>query len=174
SGGGTGSASAAESGRCSSFSAERRLARIRRRASRRSASRASVASLTSSSMRAIRLMRRSSRNPSQATAEDVPVEGEDGLAPPFADVDADAVVVEPRLLRRLCDELQHPLRLVGGKLADLSERRHVPLGNDEQMNIRARVDVPDRDEAIRLRDMLALGEEVAEEAVLRQRGSPAS
>ena len=52
---------------------------------------------------------------------------------PGADVDDHTVVVEPAPARGLGDELEHPLRLVGRKLADLPERLDVPLGDDEQV-----------------------------------------
>jgi hypothetical protein len=46
------------------------------------------------------------------------------------------------------------------------------LRHNEQVDVCAWVDVTDRDEAVGLRNMLPLGDELAEEAVLRQRGSP--
>jgi hypothetical protein len=97
---------------------------------------------------------------------------EDGLAGAFADVDDDAVVVEPHCFRRVGDELEHPLRLVGRELGDLTERRDVPLGDDEEMRLGLGVDVADRDEAFRGVDVLPLAKQVAKEAVVRQRGSP--
>jgi hypothetical protein len=48
----------------------------------------------------------------------------------------------------------------------------VALRDDEQVRLRLGVDVADRDEAVRLRDVLALADERAEKAVVRQRGSP--
>src|SRR5436190_1703359 len=117
-----------------------------RSASRRSASRASVACLTSSSMRAMRLI---GRSPADERGK-----GRKG---------------NPGGLR---DEVQHPLRLVRWELPDLAEGRHVPLGQDEQVRVGPRIDVTDGDEAVRLRDMVAFLYELAEEAVLRQRGSP--
>jgi len=100
------------------------------------------------------------------------VQVEDRLATTLAHVHQDAVVVKAGLARSLRDEVQHPLRLVGRKLADLAERRDVPLGQDEQVRVGPRVDVADRDEAVALRNMVAFPYELAEEAVLRQRGSP--
>jgi hypothetical protein len=106
------------------------------------------------------------------SAEDVPVQVEDRLPGPRADVDEHAVVGEARVAGGLRDEVEHPLRLVGRELADVDEAVDVPLRQDEQMRLGLRVDVPDRDEAVRLRDVVAFADETAEEAVLRQRRSP--
>ena len=100
------------------------------------------------------------------------MEVEDRLAAALADVDDDAVVLETGVARGVPDEVEHPLRFVGWKLADLAERRHMALGDHEQVRVGARVDVADRDEAVRLTDVIALAHEVAEETVVRQRGSP--
>ena len=97
---------------------------------------------------------------------------EDGLAAAGTDVDEHAVVLEPGAARDLGDELEHPLRLVRRELGDVAERVDVPLGQDEQVRLGLRVDVPDRDEAVGLRDVVAFADEPAEEAVVRQRGSP--
>jgi hypothetical protein len=97
---------------------------------------------------------------------------EDRLAAALADVHEDAVVLEAGLVGGLCDEVQHPLRLVRRELVDLAEGRDVPLGQNEQVRVGPRVDVADRNEAVGLRNVLALLYELAEEAVLRQRGSP--
>jgi len=94
---------------------------------------------------------------------------EDGLAATLADVDDDAVVLESGVPRGGRYELEHPLGLLGGKLADLAERRHVALGQDEQVRLRPRVDVPDRDEAVAARNVVAFLDEPAEEAVVNQR-----
>jgi hypothetical protein len=99
------------------------------------------------------------------------VEVEDRLTAALADVDDDAIVVETRVLGGLRDELEHALRLLRRKLADLAEGRNVPFRDDEQMDVGARVDVANRNEAVGGCDVLAFGEELAEEAVLRQRGS---
>ncbi len=107
-----------------------------------------------------------------AAAEDVPVQVEDRLPAAFADVDDDAVVLQPELARSVGDELEHALGLVGRELADLSKGRDMTFGDDEQMRFGSRVDVPDRDEAVGFRDVVALTEELTEQAVLRQRGSP--
>jgi hypothetical protein len=40
------------------------------------------------------------------------------------------------------------------------------------MDVGARVDVADSDEAVGLRDVLALDEQLAKEAIVRQPGSP--
>jgi hypothetical protein len=100
------------------------------------------------------------------------VEVEDGLAAALTDVDDDAVVVEPLALRGLRDEVEHPLDFVRWKLADLPKRGHMTLGQHEQVRVRTRIDVADRDEAVGRRDVVAVGDEAAEQAVLRQRGSP--
>jgi hypothetical protein len=97
---------------------------------------------------------------------------EDRLPAALAHVREDAVILETGLAGGLCDEVEHPLRLVGRELANLAERRDVPLGQDEQMRVGPRIDVADGDEAIGLRDVVAFLYEFAEEAVLRQRGSP--
>jgi hypothetical protein len=102
----------------------------------------------------------------------MPVEVEDGLAGAGTRVDDDPIVVEALLPRGRRDEVEHPLRLLGGELADLVEARDVALGQDEQMRVRLRVDVADRDESVGTRDVVAVPVEPAEEAVLRQRGSP--
>jgi hypothetical protein len=101
----------------------------------------------------------------------MPVEMEDRLAAALADVHHDAVVLEPRGLRRLGDELEHPFRLVGRKLGDLAERVDVPLRDYEQMGLRLRIDVANGDEALGRIDVVAFAGEPAEETVLRQRGS---
>jgi hypothetical protein len=44
----------------------------------------------------------------------------------------------------------------------------VPLREDEQVGLGLRRDVADRDEAVVARDVVALANEAAEEAVLRQ------
>ena len=100
------------------------------------------------------------------------MEVEDRLATAFSDADENAVVVETGVARRVGDEVEHALRLVGRELADLAEGRDVPLGQDEQVRVGQRIDVADRDEAIALRNVVAFPDEPAEEAVLRQRGSP--
>ena len=100
------------------------------------------------------------------------MEVEDRLATALAHVHEDAVVLEAGLAGGLGDELEHPLHLVGRELADLAEGRDVPLGQDEQVRVGPRVDVADRDEAVALRNVVAFPYELAEEAVLRQRGSP--
>ena len=96
---------------------------------------------------------------------------EDGLTPARPDVDEDTVILESGLAGEVGDEGEHPLRLGGRKLGDVSEGVDVALREDEEVGLRLRVDVPDRDEAVRLRDVVALAVEPAEEAVVRQRGS---
>jgi hypothetical protein len=67
------------------------------------------------------------------------------------------------------DELEHALRLVLRELADIAKRLDVPLGDDEEVRLRARVDVLDGDEAVGLVNVLALRVETAEETVRRHR-----
>ncbi len=97
---------------------------------------------------------------------------EDRLTAALAHVHEDAVILEAGLAGGLCDEVQHPLRLVGRELVDLAEGRDVPLGQDEQVRVGLRVDVADRDEVVALRNVIAFPYELAEETVLRQRRSP--
>ena len=92
--------------------------------------------------------------------------------PPGPTLTTHAVVLEAGVARGLGDELEHPLRLLRRELADVAERVDVPLGEDEQVRLGLRVDVADRDEAVRLRDVVALADERAEEAVVRQRRDP--
>src|SRR6516165_5689622 len=88
------------------------------------------------------------------------------LARARAHVDGDTVVRQPLACSDVGDELEHPLRLLGRKLADLPERRDVSLGEDEQVDGRLRVDVADGDEAVGCGNVVALAVELAEEAVL--------
>src|SRR5712691_11354504 len=97
---------------------------------------------------------------------------EDRLPAALAHVHVDAVVLEAGLAGGFGDEVQHPLRLVGRELTHLAEARDVPLGQDEQMRVGPRIDVANRDEAVALRKVVAFAYELAEEAVVRQRGSP--
>ncbi len=107
-----------------------------------------------------------------APTEDVPVEVEDRLARTFADIHDDLVILEARAPRGLGEELEHAPGFVGRELADLAERRHMPLGQDQQVRLRPGMDVADCDEPVGLGDVVALLDEPAEETVLRQRGSP--
>jgi hypothetical protein len=97
------------------------------------------------------------------------VEVEDGLARGLADVDEHAVVAQARLARRVGDEGEHSLRLLGRELVDLAEGVDVALWEDEQVRLRLRVDVADGNEPVPLVDVIALADEFAEEAVVRQR-----
>src|SRR4029078_5459584 len=107
-----------------------------RNASQRSASRERIASLISSSIVSI-LLTFWSRHPSDAAAaEDVPVQMEDRLPGPGAHVDDDTVVGQALARSDVGDEVEHPLRLVGGKLPDLAKARDVTLGQHEQMRRR--------------------------------------
>jgi hypothetical protein len=105
-------------------------------------------------------------------AKDVPVEVEDRLPRARTDVDEHAIVGETRVAGGLRDEVEHPFGLVGGELGDVAEALDVTLRQDEQMGLGLRVDVANSDETVRPRDMVALADEPAEEAVLRQRRSP--
>jgi hypothetical protein len=100
------------------------------------------------------------------------VQVEDRLSRPRSRVHHDTVVAQPELRSDIGDEVEHALRLVGWKLRDVVEARDVPLGYDEQVGVGLRIDVADRDEALRLRNVVAVPEERAEEAVVRQRRSP--
>jgi hypothetical protein len=97
------------------------------------------------------------------------VEVEDGLARSLAHVHDDPVVVQSLGASGVRDELEHPLRLVRRELADLPETRHVALGDDEQVDVRLRIDVGDRDESVGLRDVVPFLVQPAEQAILRQR-----
>ena len=102
----------------------------------------------------------------------MPVEVEDRLPSARADVDEDAVVVQARLAGSLGDEGEHPFGLVRRERVDVSERVDMPFGKDEQVRLRLWIDVADRDEAVGLRDVVAVTDKLAEEASVRQRGSP--
>src|SRR4051812_43052582 len=98
---------------------------------------------------------------------------EDRLPRTLARVDDDTVIGQALARCDVGDEVEHLLGLVRRELADLVEARDVPLGNDEEVRGRLRVDVADRDEAVGSRHMLSLGIELAEEAVwVRRQGSP--
>ncbi len=97
---------------------------------------------------------------------------EDRLAAARTDVDDHAIVLQTGLASDLRDELEHPLRLLRRELPDVAESVDMPLGDDEEMRLRLGIDVADRDEAVGLRDVVALLDELAEEAIVRQRGSP--
>lgn len=97
---------------------------------------------------------------------------EDRLSRACARIDDDTVIVESLTRSDFGDEVEHPLVLVGAELRDLVEALDVVLGDDEQVCPRLRVDVADRDEALRDGDVVALAVEPAEETVVRQRRSP--
>jgi hypothetical protein len=97
---------------------------------------------------------------------------EDRLPCSLACVDDDTVIGQPFARSHICDEVEHPLVLVGRKLSDLAEARDMPLRQDEQMDARLRIDIADRDEAFGRRDVLSLAVELAEEALVSQRRSP--
>jgi hypothetical protein len=105
-------------------------------------------------------------------AKNVPVQVEDGLPGAGADVDDDLVVLETRRASSVSHEDEHPPSLLGRELADVAERLDMPLRDHQQVCLRARTDVANRDEAVRRVDVLAFSVELAEEAVVRQRGSP--
>ena len=95
------------------------------------------------------------------------------LAGARPDVDHDPVVLDTGDVRGLGDKLEHPFRLVGRKSADVTKGVHMTLGQHEEVRVGLRVDVADRDEPVTCVDVVALTDEVAEEAVgVRQRGSP--
>ena len=100
------------------------------------------------------------------------MEVEDRLAGSRSGVDDDTVVLQALACSGFGDEVQHPLRLVGRELGDVVEALDVALGDDEQVRGRLRVDVADGDEAVGRRYVVALAVDPAEEAVVRQRGSP--
>ena len=97
---------------------------------------------------------------------------EDRLAATVTDVDEHAVVLEPGAMRYFRDELEHPLRLFGGELGYVAEGVDVPFGENEQVGLGLGVDVANRDEAVGLGDVVAGVRELAEQAIVRQRGSP--
>ena len=97
---------------------------------------------------------------------------EHGLSCVTADVDDDPVVRQAGPLGGGRNELQHALGLVCGEGADVAEAVDVALGEHEEVDGRLRVDVADRDEAVGRVHMVAVANERAEEAVVRQRGSP--
>jgi hypothetical protein len=100
------------------------------------------------------------------------MEMEHRLAGSRTGVDDDTVVAQACSCRHAGDEVEHALRLLGGELGDVVETFDVPLGNDEQVRRRLRIDVADGDEAVDRGDVVALAVELAEQAVVRQRGSP--
>jgi hypothetical protein len=95
---------------------------------------------------------------------------EDRLARALARVDDDTVIVQAFARSDVGDEVEHPLRLVRRELRDVVEARDVPLRDDEQVRLRLGVDVADRDDAVGGGDVIAVGVELAEETVVRQRG----
>ena len=97
---------------------------------------------------------------------------EDRLSGARPHVDDDLIVLEPHGASRVGNELEHSLCLFGRKLADVSESLDVPLGDNEQVRVRLRVDVAQRDEAFGVVNVLALSVQLAEKAIVRQRRSP--
>jgi hypothetical protein len=89
-----------------------------------------------------------------------------------AHIDDDTVIGQARSCSDFGDEVEHPLVLGGRELGDVVEAVDVPLRDDEEVRRRLRVDVADGDEPVGLGDVVALPVEPAEEAVVRQRGSP--
>ena len=70
------------------------------------------------------------------------------LTRPRAYIDLDTVIRQSLACSEVGDELEHPLRLLRRKLADLAERVDMALGQDEQVDGRLRVDIADGDEAV--------------------------
>src|SRR5256714_9934325 len=68
------------------------------------------------------------RHPRDMSTDDVPVEMEDRLPRPRADVDEHAVVAKARVAGGLRDEVEHPLPLVGRELAHFAEAPGIALG----------------------------------------------
>ena len=100
------------------------------------------------------------------------MEVEDRLTGARTDVDDHAVILEPGLARGLGHEVEHPFCLVRREVPDLPEALDVPLGKHQQVRLRLGVDVADRNEAVTGPDVVSLSNQPAEEAVVRQRGSP--
>ncbi|HEY4411964.1 MAG TPA: hypothetical protein VGN06_03120 [Gaiellaceae bacterium] len=100
------------------------------------------------------------------------MEMKDRLAGSRTGVDDDTVVGQTRFCSNLGDEVEHALVLVRGELGDVVEAVDVPFGDDEQVCRRLRIDVSDRDEPFGRSNVIAFAVERAEEAVVRQRGSP--
>lgn len=96
----------------------------------------------------------------------------DGLPGSRPDVDHDPVVLEPGDARGIGDKLEHSLRFVGREAADVTEGVDVALRQHEQVRVGLRIDVADGDEAVGCVEVVAFADELAEEAVVRQRGSP--
>jgi hypothetical protein len=102
----------------------------------------------------------------------MPVQVEHRLAGAPAGIDDDTVIAQPLACCHFGDEVEHALVLVGAELCDVVEALYVMLGDDEQMRPGLRIDVADGDEALDGGDVVTLAVERAEEAVVRQRGSP--
>lgn len=100
------------------------------------------------------------------------MEMEDRLTATLADVHDNAVVLEAGAPGRLGDELEHALDLVGRELADLTKARHVPLRQDQEVRVGARIDISDGDEAVAGVDVVAFAHQATEEALVRQREFP--
>ena len=104
--------------------------------------------------------------------EDVPVEVEDRLPGSRADIDDDAIVLEPFGGGHLGDEAQHARRLLVGEGGDVAERIDVPLREHQQVRLGSGGDVADRHEPVGRVEVVTLGDEAAEEAVRRQPPAP--
>ena len=93
---------------------------------------------------------------------------------PSPDVDDDTVIGQRFGRSSFGDEVEHSLGLLGRELADLAKAGDMPLRDDEQVRLRLRVDVADRDEALRRRHVVARPDELAEQAagLRRQRFPP--
>jgi len=88
----------------------------------------------------------------------------------WADVDDDAVVGQAAFCRGLGHECQHAVCFVGWELGDVAERIDVALRYHEQMHRRLRMEIGDRDEAVRGPNVLSVAHELAEKAALTRLG----
>src|SRR5687768_11520456 len=90
---------------------------------------------------------------------------EDRLAAAGADVDDDAVVLEPRLPRGVRDEAEHAAGFLVRERLDVPERVDVPLGEDEKVRRGLWPEVANGDESVARVNVVALTDEPTEEAV---------
>jgi hypothetical protein len=93
------------------------------------------------------------------------VQVEDRLAARGSDVDEHSVVLEPGAAGGFGDEVEDALRLLGGKLGDIAKRVDVTFRDDQEVGFGLRVDVADCYDTLALGDVVAVADELAEEAV---------